>query len=71
MYLIEKDRADLAAQLSNALVNDRRFTESTKLAGASLWPWAWTLVLSRNTLDAFARELSCTHASVVRWSQGM
>ena len=36
VYLIEKGRADLAAQLNDALTNDRRFKESAKLAGVTL-----------------------------------
>ena len=35
VYLIEKGRADLAARLNDALIHDRRFKESAKLAGAA------------------------------------
>ena len=52
VYLIERGRADLAAQLNDALIHDRRFKESAKLAGAAVSSCVLMLALPSNIIDA-------------------
>ena len=63
MYLIEKGRADLAAQLNDALINDRRFRESAKLAGAADRSCMLMPALGSSMIDAPRSHVNMAHAS--------
>lgn len=69
MYLIEKGRADLAAQLNDALINDRRFKESAKLAGATIRSCVLMPVLGSSMIDVPRSNVKMAHASA--WPQGI
>jgi hypothetical protein len=63
VYLIEKGRADLAAQLNDALINDRHFKESAKLAGATVRSCMLMPALGSSMIDAPRSHVNMADAS--------